>query len=272
MSSGAIRSERQPLILVVDDEKNLRDVLEYNLKREGYGVTTTGDGQEAVHLAYSEQPDLVILDIMLPGMNGYDVCRAIRKQLNMPILVLSAREEEIDKVLGLELGADDYMTKPFGLREMLARVRAMLRRAGYHESMATEASPQVSSRANTTQSETRAINTATDVLLAGDLIIDQGQRAVTHAGQLVEMKPKEFDLLTFLMSHPLQVFSRQTLLDRVWGYDFVGGTRTVDVHVSWLRGKLESDPANPRFIQTVHGVGYKFGVPVVARHSSQTKV
>ena len=237
--------------MVVDDEKTLRDMLVYNLRREGYRVLAAADGKNAIHLAYSERPDLVILDLMLPGMSGFDVCRAIRKELTMPILMLSAREEEIDKVLGLELGADDYLTKPFGLRELLARVGAMLRRADML-------------RAETQ----KAVDVDTDgagvTLVVGDLVLNVGQRTVIRAGKPIELKPKEFDLLAFLAAHPMQVFARETLLDRVWGIDFVGGTRTIDVHVRWLRAKLEQDPATPQLIQTVYGVGYRFNQSVSA--------
>jgi DNA-binding response OmpR family regulator len=254
-AGAAPPQKTQSTILVVDDEKTLRDMLEYNLKREGYRVLGASEGTEALRLAFSEQPDLVILDIMLPGMNGFDVCRAIRKQLTVPILMLSAREEEIDKVLGLELGADDYLTKPFGLRELLARVHAMLRRAEMLQAQAAEANGAI------TPEDREALR----VLVAGDLSISLASRTVTLGGKAVDTKPKEFDLLAFLAAHPMQVFSRETLLDRVWGYEFVGGTRTVDVHVRWLRQKLEEDPANPEIIQTVYGVGYKFGRPVSNR-------
>jgi DNA-binding response OmpR family regulator len=243
-------------ILVVDDEKTLRDMLEYNLRREGYRVVSAANGDEAIRLAYSERPDLIILDIMLPGMSGFDVCRAVRKELTVPILMLSAREEEIDKVLGLELGADDYLTKPFGLRELLARVGAMLRRA---EMLRNQS---INSAASTGE-------TATRLLITGDLAVDIGRRTVLRAGQPVELKPKEFDLLAFLVAHPMHVCSREVLLDRVWGYDYVGGTRTVDVHVRWLRAKLEQDPTNPELIQTVHGVGYRFSQPVSSAPSDE---
>lgn len=240
-------------VLVVDDEQTIRDALEYNLHREGYAVLTAADGDEALRMALSERPDLVILDIMLPGVSGLDVLRAIRRELTVPVLMLSARETEIDKVVGLELGADDYMTKPFSLRELLARVRAMLRRT---EMLRSEQRP----------APTAAIASANEkdenVLHRGDLVIDLSARTVSIAGQLVEMKPKEFDLLAFLAAHPGQVFSREVLLDRVWGYDYVGGTRTVDVHISWLRSKLEPDPSAPLMLQTVHSVGYKFSLPV----------
>jgi DNA-binding response OmpR family regulator len=244
-------SQDQRSILVVDDEKILRDMLDYNLRREGYKVVVAADGNEAISKAYSERPDLIILDLMLPGMNGFEVCRAIRKELTTPILMLSAREEEIDKVLGLELGADDYLTKPFGLRELLARVGAMLRRSDMV-------------RSETQRRTESSSDGGAGTLVAGDIALNLEQRTVTRKGTPVELKPKEFDLLAFLMSHPMQVFSRDTLLDRVWGMDFVGGTRTVDVHVRWLRSKLEQDPADPQLIQTVYGVGYRFNQPVSA--------
>jgi two-component system OmpR family response regulator len=186
---------------------------------------------------------------MLPGVSGLDVLRSIRREMTMPVLMLSARETEIDKVVGLELGADDYITKPFGLRELLARVRAMLRRT---EMLRNEPGTQ-----GVAQGEAN-----TGVLALGSLSIDSANRSVTNGGQPVEMKPKEFDLLTFLATHPRQVFSREMLLDRVWGYDFVGGTRTVDVHISWLRRKLEADPSKPTIIETVHGVGYRLRDPL----------
>jgi DNA-binding response OmpR family regulator len=248
-------------ILVVDDEKTLRDTLEYNLKREGYTVLAASDGPQAVRLAAEERPDLVILDIMLPGMSGFDVVRAVRRHATMPILMLSAREEEIDKVLGLELGADDYLTKPFSLRELLARVRAMLRRSAI---LSTTAQTDRAAEPGPRPLALSERDTP-PVLSAGDLEIDLSRRSVTMSGRPLVLKPKEFDLLAFFASNPQHVFSRGVLLDRVWGYDYVGGTRTVDVHVRWLRTKLEVDPASPHYIQTVYGVGYKFGQPVAVR-------
>ena len=246
----------RPTVLVVDDEQTLRDTLDYNLRREGYRVLTAADGPAAVRLAHAEHPDLVILDIMLPGMSGFEVCRALRRELRIPILMLSAREDEIDKVLGLELGADDYLTKPFGLRELLARVHALLRRA---DGLRPEAAPPA-------RPEPLAAEPATPpVLIAGALQIDLARRLVTRGGTALALKPKEFDLLVFLAGHAQQVFSREALLDRVWGYDFVGGTRTVDVHVRWVRSKIELDPANPTLIETIYGVGYKFSPPVERR-------
>jgi two-component system OmpR family response regulator len=238
-------------ILVVDDEKTLRDMLDYNLRREGYRVLTASEGNEAIRLAQTQHPDLIILDIMLPGMSGYDVTRAVRKESAVPILMLSAREGEIDKVLGLELGADDYLTKPFSLRELLARVHAMLRRS---EMLQAQQPGQLSQNIGpSTQSP--------NVLAVGDITINLDRRNVTLADNEIDLKPKEFDLLAFLASHPGRVFSRDALLDQVWGYDFVGGTRTVDVHMRWLRTKLERDPANPEVLRTVHGVGYKLEKP-----------
>lgn len=236
-------------MLVVDDERTLRDTLEYNLRREGYRVLTAADGDQAIRLAQAERPDLIILDVMLPGMSGFDVCRAVRKSLSVPILMLSAREEEIDKVLGLELGADDYLAKPFGLRELLARVHALLRRS---ELLRASAAPE---------QDVMPGPPMPPVLVSGDLSIDPARRTVTRSEKPLALKPKEFDLLTFLAAHPRQVFSREVLLNHVWGYDFVGGTRTVDVHVRWLRTKIETDPANPTIIETVYGVGYKFSPP-----------
>jgi two-component system, OmpR family, response regulator VicR len=198
-------------ILVVEDDKNLRDILEYNLTHEGYAVLAAQDGPEGIRLAYDEKPDLVVLDLMLPGVNGYDVCRAIRKQLTVPILMLSAREDEIDKVLGLELGADDYMTKPFSLRELLARIHAMLRRG---EMLRNEAEPAAANTSNGTGTGTVAAQAAVSV---GDLTVDIGRRQVTRRGKAVEMKPKEFDLLAFLAQNPQQVFSRDVLLSTASG-------------------------------------------------------
>jgi DNA-binding response OmpR family regulator len=260
-----------PTILVVDDEKTLRDMLEYNLLREGFRVLVAGDGSEALRLAFDEHPDLIILDVMLPGMSGFDVVRAVRRQLTVPVLMLSAREEEIDKVVGLELGADDYLTKPFSLRELLARVRAMLRRAEMiqvHSAPTQPVSQPASAAAVPVLPPVAATNgrnggspadEPAPVLAAGDLLIDRSRRSVQRGNEVISLKPKEFDLLAFLASHPQQVFSRETLLDRVWGYDFIGGTRTVDVHVRWLRSKLEPDAREPQYIQTVYGVGYRFG-------------
>ncbi|MGQ9572769.1 MAG: response regulator [Dehalococcoidia bacterium] len=220
-------------ILVVDDEPTLVATLRYNLEREGYQVSTAADGEGALSLAQAERPDLIILDLMLPGLDGLEVCRILRREMTVPILMLTAKTEEVDKVVGLELGADDYVTKPFSMRELLARVRALLRRA---ERPSTEA----------------------EVLSAGDLRVDLGKREATRRGQPLALKPKEFDLLTFFLQNRARAFTREQLLDQVWGYDFAGDTRTVDVHVRWLRQKIEDEPAKPTRLLTVRGVGYRF--------------
>jgi len=217
-------------------------------------VLGTPDGNEAVRVAYAERPDLILLDVMLPGLSGLEVCRAVRRELTMPILMLTARDEEIDKVLGLEIGADDYMTKPFSLRELMARVHALLRRTA----MLKEHQP-VNGKTGSEAHEPH--------IVLGDITIDPAARQVLSNGEPVNLKPKEFDLLLFLARHPNRVFTREALLDRVWGYEFVGGTRTVDVHIRWLRSKVEKDPANPVYLQTVFGVGYKLipqNVPAIA--------
>jgi two-component system OmpR family response regulator len=223
-------------ILVVEDDATLLDVLRYNLEKEGYQVVTAADGAEALESARSHRPDLIILDIMLPGLSGFEVCRILRKEMTIPILMLTAKTEEVDKIVGLEIGADDYMTKPFSMRELLARIRAMLRRA-----------------------EIGRLELAGDQarLKAGDLEIDLARHQVFLGGTKTELSPKEFDLLAFLARHRGFVFSREQLLEKVWGYDYTGDARTVDVHVRWLRQKIESDPAHPKRLVTVRGAGYK---------------
>ncbi len=222
-------------ILVVEDDRNLLDTLKYNLAREGYEVTTATDGILAVDTARREKPDLLLLDVMLPGMDGFEVCRILRRETNIPILMLTAKAGETDRVVGLEIGADDYLTKPFSVRELLARVRAMLRRA----------------RMNAPAPEIPAL------IKAGDIEMDTARHSVTRSGQTLELTPKEYDLLAFLAANKSLVFSREQLLDRVWGYEYAGDTRTVDVHVRWLRQKIEPDPANPTHLITVRGAGYK---------------
>jgi two-component system, OmpR family, response regulator len=226
-------------VLVVEDDQTLREVLKYNLSKEGYEVLAAQDGVQALETARSHKPDLVILDIMLPRLTGDEVCRILRNEGTVPILMLTARTEEIDKVVSLELGADDYMTKPFSMRELLARVRAMLRRADMARREATAETP------------------APPIKVA-DLEIDPGRRSVSRGGLNIDLTRMEFALLEFLARNRGQVFSRDRLLERVWGYDYAGDTRTVDVHVRWLRQKIEIDPAHPRHILTVRGVGYKF--------------
>lgn len=219
-------------ILVVDDEATIRETLQYNLEKEGYDVVTAADGLEAVNMAREENADLIILDLMLPGLDGLSVCRVIRREQDTPIIMLTARTGEIDKIVGLESGADDYVVKPFSLGELLARVRAVLRRT----------------------TDTRR----PDVLEAGDLRLDLIGRRVTLAGRELALTPKEFDLLAALMRNAGVVLSRDLLLTKVWGYDYLGDSRTVDVHVRWLREKIEKDPSSPERIQTVRGVGYRF--------------
>lgn len=221
-------------ILIVEDDHNLLDTLTYNLRREGYTAVTATDGVEALHVARREKPDLIILDIMLPKINGFEVCRILRKETTVPILMLTAKVEESDKIVGLEIGADDYMTKPFSLRELLARVRAMLRRARMVEMQPEE-----------------------PVLKVGDIEVDIPHHRASVSGRVLELTPKEFDLLAFLARNKGLVFSRDRLLEKVWGYDFAGDTRTVDVHIRWLRQKIEPQPDNPRYLVTVRGAGYK---------------
>jgi DNA-binding response OmpR family regulator len=238
-------------ILVVDDEAVLVETLAYNLEQAGYQVITAADGASALEAAHREKPDLIILDVMLPEMDGLEVCRQLRRESSTaitPILMLTAKGEEIDKVVGLEVGADDYVTKPFGRREILARVRALLRRAEYVP--ATEEQP--------TQEQPQEVPRASRELAVGPLRIDLAGRRVNCRGQDLELQPKQFDLLTYLVRNRGTVLTRDQLLHNVWGYDYAGDTRTVDVHVRWLREKLEEDPANPKLIQTVRGVGYAF--------------
>lgn len=230
-------------ILVVDDEATLVETLGYNLRREGHEVITASTGLEALEKARALVPNLIILDIMLPEMDGFEVCRRLRQEIDTPILMLTARDEEIDKVVGLELGADDYLTKPFSLRELLARVKATLRRV----EMDTRA---VGQRGASMASE--------ETLSAGDVVVDLNRHETRRGQKLLTLKPKEYDLLVFFMRHRGQVLSRETLLERVWGYDYPGGTRTVDVHVRWLREKIEDQPSEPHRLLTVRNVGYKF--------------
>ena len=224
-------------ILVVDDEEPIQELLRFNLEKEGYRVCVAKDGQEALERVEKEQPDLLVLDVMLPGMSGVEVCRRLRlipKYQQTPIIMLTAKGEEIDKVLGLELGADDYMTKPFSPRELLARIKACLRRL------------------NNSSEET-------DVqIIRGELKIDVSGFRVEVRGEEIELTPKEFELLRVFATHPRKVYSRDELLERIWGYEYDGDTRTVDVHVRHLRLKVERDPSNPEYIETLRGIGYRF--------------
>lgn len=229
------------IILVVEDEKTLQETLVYNLVKQGYRVETAGDGQEALRAAREFLPDLIVLDIMLPFLDGFEVCRILRQEMNTPILILTARDDEIDRVIGLEMGADDYLTKPFSMREFLARVKAQLRRVR----MVRE----------DLDGETRL---GKETMTFGNLTLDLTRRELLLEGKPAALKPKEFDLLIFLAKHRGQVLTRDLILERVWGWEFSGGSRTVDVHVRWLREKIETDPANPTRIVTVRGTGYRF--------------
>jgi two-component system alkaline phosphatase synthesis response regulator PhoP len=242
-------------ILVVDDEAVLQETIAYNLEQAGYQVITVADGVSALEAARRESPDLIILDLMLPEMDGLEVCKRLRREdatSATPIIMLTARSEEIDKVVGLEMGADDYVTKPFGRRELLARVRAHLRRSENEPAKTTpnhtDDQPDQPSRPARSDRE----------LVAGDLRIDLAGRKVHSRGNELDLQPKQFDLLACLVRNRGTVMTRDQLLQKVWGYDYAGDTRTVDVHVRWLREKLEEDPANPKLIQTVRGVGYCF--------------
>ncbi len=224
-------------ILIVDDEPNILDILKANLEREGYTTYTAADGVTALEMGISVKPDLILLDCMLPRMDGFDVCRRLRQQTNIPILMLTAKSEEIDKVLGLELGADDYITKPFSVREVLARVKAQLRRMSLAESEVTDSSK---------------------VLTFGALEIDMDAYQVRLNGKVLELTLREFELVRFLAQNAGQVFSRETLLEKVWGYEYYGDVRTVDVTVRRTREKLEPDQNNYCYILTKRGVGYYF--------------
>jgi DNA-binding response OmpR family regulator len=230
-------------ILVVEDELALRETLEYSLQRQGYEVLTAADGLTAIDLAKAEEPDLLLLDLMLPGLDGFEVCRILRQDMNVPILMLTAKADEIDKVVGLEVGADDYLTKPFSMRELLARVKALLRRMRMIEEEL---------------SETQSAPPESVQFHFDDLTINQTRREVYRSGELLHLKPKEYDLLLYIAQNRGRVLSRDQILQEVWGWEYSGGTRTVDVHVRWLREKIEPDPSNPVRIMTVRGVGYRF--------------
>ncbi len=231
-------------ILIVEDEQTLQETLAYNLTRQGYEVETVGDGIKALDIARKIHPDLIILDIMLPGIDGFEVCRILRQEMTTPVLMLTARDDEIDRVVGLEVGADDYLTKPFSMRELLARVKAMLRRVRL---MREEFSQTVSE-----------VSVPSQLMIFGNLVIDITRREVRLNEEVVPLKPKEYELLLFLAQHRGQVLSREFILERVWGWDYIGDSRTVDVHVRWLREKIEEQPAQPIRIVTVRGAGYRF--------------
>ena len=221
-------------ILVVDDEPHIVELVRYNLAQEGFEVSVAYDGHDAIEKAKKDAPDLVILDLMLPYVDGFEVCRHIRKESSVPILMLTAKHGEQERVVGLELGADDYVTKPFSPRELVARVRAILRRTA-RETQRPSAVP----------------------VGVGGLVLDPGTHEVHLDGRMIDLTTKEFDLLQLLLSHPNRVFTRDFLLEHIWGYDYFGSTRTVDMHISRLREKIEDDPNTPTYIMTVRGVGYK---------------
>lgn len=226
-------------ILVVDDEPHIVELVRFNLEASGFKVIEAMDGQKAIELAQSENPDLILLDLMLPGTDGLEVCRFLRQQKStreIPIIMLTAKSEEIDKVLGLEIGADDYITKPFSPRELVARIKAVLRRSAGSEKNENN-------------------------IKIGNILIDIEKHEVLVEGEKQEFTPKEFDLLKLLASNPGKVFSREFLLENIWGYDYLGDTRTVDVHIRHLRQKIERDSDKPVYIETVRGIGYKFNRP-----------
>jgi DNA-binding response OmpR family regulator len=227
-------------VLVVEDDPSILDAVAYNLEADGHTVLRAADGLAGLETARDAHPDLVVLDVMLPRMSGLDVCRILRDEQTVPILMLTARTGEADKIQGLDLGADDYVTKPFSMRELRARVGSLLRR------------DRLSREAGTDE----RVSTAT--VTAAGITLDAGRHEVLRDGAVVAMRPREFQLLEFLMRHPGQALTREMILESVWGFSYAGETRTVDVHVRWLREKLEADPAHPEHIQTVRGVGYKF--------------
>jgi DNA-binding response OmpR family regulator len=225
-----------PTILLVDDDAHLREIVGMALTEEGYGVRTAASAEEAVRLLDGDDPDLLILDVMLPGKDGFELCRDIRTKSGMPILMLTAKTDTVDVVVGLESGADDYVTKPFVTKELVARIRALLRR-------------------------TRSTETVPRRIVVGDLEIVPDAATVTKRGQPVHLTKTEFKLLLALASRPNQVFTREVILQQVWEYDYFGDSRLVDVHVRRLRAKIEDDPRDPRIVQTVRGLGYKVGTP-----------
>lgn len=233
------------IILVVEDEISLQETLAYNLKKQGYTVYTASTGGGALKSARELKPDLILLDIMLPEMDGFEVCRTLRQEMNTPVLMLTARDDEIDRVVGLEVGADDYLTKPFSMRELMARVKAMLRRVR----LIREDAEAKSSGADVASSGSLRFN---------NLEINPVRREVLFEGKPLPLKPKEYELLHFLAIHRGQVLTREHILEKVWGWDFIGDSRTVDVHIRWLREKIEKDPAKPERIVTVRGAGYRF--------------
>lgn len=230
-------------ILIVEDEPTLQETLEYTLTHQGYDVRVIGDGLKAIVAAREFKPEIVLLDVMLPGMDGFEICRLLRQETNVPILMLTARDAEIDRVIGLEIGADDYLTKPFSIRELQARLKALLRRVRFDQEDSVMDTPG---------------DNGTESLLFNDLVVNLTRHEVTLEGKVIPLKPKEFELMVYLARHRGQVLTRDLIMETVWGWDYTGGSRTVDVHVRWLREKIEADPANPVRIVTVRGTGYRF--------------
>jgi DNA-binding response OmpR family regulator len=230
-------------ILVVEDEPALQETLVYNLEKQGYTVKAVGDGRQAVETARNYQPDLILLDLMLPGLDGFEVCKILRREMSVTILMLTARDDEIDRVVGLEVGADDYISKPFSMRELMARVKAQLRR--------TQVIRDEMEKIHTSEQTPKS-------LTFENLVINLSRREVTLNGEILAMKPQEYDLLVFFAEHKGQMLSREFILERVWGWEYIGDSRTVDVHVRWLRQKIEPDSAKPVRIVTVRGGGYRF--------------
>ena len=241
-----IKEKSQKTVLVVDDEKPIVDILVYNLKKEGYNTLEANDGEEAVRLVIEKKPDLVLLDIMLPKMDGLTVCKRIRHNYNIPIIMLSAKDEEIDKILGLELGADDYITKPFSVREVVARVKANLRKSETHYDSLK------SSHDSDSHKETKKLNT----IKIGDLTLDLEKYEVNVNGTIVNLTLREFEVLKYLAQQQGQVVTRESLLEQVWGYEYYGDIRTVDVTVRRIRERIEKDTSNPKYLITKRGIGY----------------
>jgi len=248
---------QQARILVVDDEQTVREMIALNLRTDGYEVVLASDGHEALRVARDEHPDLVVLDVMLPGKDGFDVCRTLRHESHVPILLLSARGEEVDRIVGLELGADDYLTKPFAMRELVARVRAMLRR---------QRMVQPGSDGHNGAASPSEMSMSERILSVGDLEVNVSRHEAKSQGRLLTLTAKEFALLEYFVRHPGIVLSREALLREVWGYDVPISSRTVDVHVRWLRQKIEEDAGSPVRILTVRGYGYR----LAPRDSSPT--
>lgn len=241
-----IIDETKKTILIVDDEKPIVDILVYNLQKEGYNTIEANDGEEAIKIAFEQKPDLILLDIMLPKVDGLTVCKRIRNSFNMPIIMISAKDEEIDKILGLELGADDYITKPFSVRELVARVKANLRKA--EVSVKIEEEPEAK--------EKKEINREDHIVVIGELSLNLDKFEVKVRGKTIDLTLREFEVLRYLANQPGQVTTREVLLEKVWGYEYYGDIRTVDVTIRRIREKIEVDTSNPKILITKRGVGY----------------